>query len=334
MRKKRSVEPHAADPRKAASGRGGKARPAKVASAASGGGSQYPPPSPATSPVDGLVDLHVHCAPDVFGRALDDVYMACLARDRGLEAFVIKGHTLVTADRAWLLRRQVNGVKAYGGVVLNRAVGGINPEAVEWMARLQGSLGRVVWFPTFDAAHHHRQFGNGRGGIGVLDRAGKVLPSVRAVLASCARHRLVVATGHLSPREALAVVRAAREQGCDRISVTHALLEVPGMSLDEMRQAASLGAKLELAAVGLLMGPRAHLPWMRQWRHVAVREAASAIRAVGAAHFHLSTDLGQEGNPNPADGYALFVQGLIAEGITRDEIRVMGREVPGALLLG
>jgi len=34
---------------------------------------------------------------------------------------------------------------------LNRAVGGVNPAAVERMARVQGGYGRVVWMPTFDS---------------------------------------------------------------------------------------------------------------------------------------------------------------------------------------
>jgi len=315
---------------------------ASAGAVAAGGGSpgaqapsrQYPPPAPAVSPVAGLIDLHVHCAPDIFGRALDDVDAARLARDRGMEGFVIKGHTLVTADRAWLVGRQVAGVKAYGGVALNGAVGGVNAEAVEWMARVQGSLGRVVWFPTFDADHHVRHFRNGPKGISVLDEAGQVLPAARAVLSACARHRLVVATGHLGATEALAVARAAREEGCDRISITHALLEVPGLSFEQMREAAALGAKLELAAVGLLMGPEAHLAWMREWRRVSAGEMARAVREIGAAHFHLSTDLGQAGNPNPADGYALLVEALLGEGVSREEIRLMGHEVPGTLLLG
>lgn len=295
---------------------------------------QYPPPAPAVSPVAGLIDLHVHCAPDVFGRALDDVDAARLYRERGMEGFVLKGHTLVTADRAWLVRRQVAGVLAFGGVVLNGAVGGINAEAVEWMARVQGALGRAVWFPTFDADHHVRHFKNGPSGIAVLGPDGAVLPAARRVLEACARHDLVVCTGHLGAAEALAVVRAAAEAGCKRVSVTHALLEVPGFGLEELREAAALGAKLELAAVGALMGPDAHHAWMRPWRRVGYREMAEAVRTLGARHFHLSTDLGQQGNPIPADGYALLVEGLLAEGITRDEIRVMGREVPGALLMG
>jgi hypothetical protein len=298
------------------------------------GARHYPPPVPTVSPVQGLIDLHVHSAPDVFGRAVDDEQAARLYRDRGMEAFVLKGHTVGTADRAWLARRRVDGVAAYGGLVLNGAVGGLNPDAVEWMVRMQGSLGRVVWFPTFDADHHVRHFEAGSAGIAVLDGAGEVLPAARRVLEVCARHRLVVGTGHLSADEALAVVRAAREAGCERISVTHALMEVPHFSLDQLREAAALGAKLELASLGALSGPDAHVAWMRAWRRVSYQEMAAAVRAVGARHFHLSTDLGQMGNPLPADGYALLVEGLLAEGITRDEIRMMGHEVPGALLLG
>ena len=58
------------------------------------------------------------------------------------------------------------------------------------------------------------------------------------------------------------------------------------------------------------------------------------LKAVGAEHFLLATDLGQTGNPSPPDGYKLLVGGLLAEGITKEQIRVMGREVPGRLLMG
>ena len=34
--------------------------------------------------------------------------------------------------------------------MLNKAVGGINPDAVEWMHRTYGGRGKVVWLPTFD----------------------------------------------------------------------------------------------------------------------------------------------------------------------------------------
>ena len=294
----------------------------------------FPPPPPAVSPVEGLIDFHLHSAPDVFGRAFDDEEAGIVYRDNGIEAVVMKSHVVATADRAWLLRKHVPNMKAFGGVVLNAAVGGINPDAVQWMWRMQGSFGRVVWFPTFDADHHVKHFKDGPEGIKVLGSDGNVLPAVREVLKICAQQKLVVCTGHLSPAESLAVARAAREAGCDRVVITHAEFEVVHLSLEEMKQAAALGAKMEICAMGPLMGPNAHLTWMRSWRQVPYKESAERIKAVGAEHFLLATDLGQTGNPSPPDGYKLLVGGLLAEGITKEQIRVMGREVPGRLLMG
>ena len=55
---------------------------------------------------------------------------------------------------------------------------------------------------------------------------------------------------------------------------------------------------------------------------------------MGAENFVLGTDLGQTGNPSQPDGLAMLVAGLMADGITKDQIRLMGREVPGKLLMG
>lgn len=128
----------------------------------------FPPPPPAVSPIAGLMDTHVHAAPDVFGRSLDDEEVAILYRDRGLEALVLKNHVVTTADRAWFARKHVAGLKIFGGVVLNSPVGGINPDAVNWMSRMQGGYGRVVWFPTFDADNHVKHFKDAPEGIRVL----------------------------------------------------------------------------------------------------------------------------------------------------------------------
>ena len=93
-------------------------------------GRVFPPPPPAINPIAGLMDTHVHAAPDVFGRALDDEEVATLYRDRGLEALVLKNHVATTADRAWFARKHVAGLKVFGGIALNSPAGGINPDAV------------------------------------------------------------------------------------------------------------------------------------------------------------------------------------------------------------
>ena len=315
---------------------GGAAREAGTARAAAAapGVRGYSPPPPAVSPIRGLIDFHTHAAPDVFGRAVDDEELAALAAARQMEAVVFKSHVTLTADRAWLARKHVPGVKVFGGITLNGAVGGLNPQAVEWMWRMQGGHGRVVWFPTFDADNHVRRAGTAPGGIRVVDERGAVLPAARDVLEVCAAQRLVVHTGHASADEALALIAAAREAGCDRVVVTHAQFDVVGMDEAQMKTAASMGAKLELCALGILVGPEAPLEWMRHSARVPLAETAARIRSVGAQHFVLGTDLGQTGNPTPADGLQMFVTGLEAEGISREQIQTMGREVPGALLMG
>ena len=294
----------------------------------------FPPPPPAVSPIEDLMDTHFHSAPDAFGRAFDDEEAAQLYKDKGMAAFVMKNHVVPTADRAWFVRKHVAGIKAFGGVVLNGAVGGINADAVQWLWRMQGNYGRAVWFPTIDSDNHVKHFKDAPEGIKVLGADGKVLPAVTEVLKVCAKQKLVVNTGHLSPSEALALIAAARDVGADRIIITHAQFEVVNMSLDEMKKAGGMGAKMELCAMGPLMGPEAHNAWMRAWRLVKIQETVQAIKEVGAQHFVLGTDLGQAGNPSHADGLQMFVSELMAQGITKDQIKLMGRETPGALLMG
>lgn len=294
----------------------------------------FPPPPPSVSPIEGLIDFHTHCAPDAFGRAVDDDESAGAYMTRKAEAVVLKNHVALTADRAWLVRKHVPGIKAFGGVALNGPAGGINPEAVQWMWRMQGGYGRVVWLPTFDADNHVKHFKDAPEGIKVVGADGKALPAVRDIAKICAQQKLVLCTGHASPAECLAIIEAARDAGCDRIVVTHAEFEVVNMTVEQMKKAAAMGAKLEIDSLGVLMGPQAHLPFMRHWRHVSYKESASHIKEVGAENFVLGTDLGQTGNPSQPDGLAMLVAGLTAEGITRDQIKTMGREVPGKLLMG
>jgi hypothetical protein len=114
----------------------------------------FPPPPPKVSPAVGVIDFHVHSHPDVFGRSMDDIDVATLAKARGMRGIVLKNHISETASRAALVMKVVPGIEVFGGVVLNNAVGGINPNAVEWMHRVYGSRGKIVWLPTFESDKH------------------------------------------------------------------------------------------------------------------------------------------------------------------------------------
>ncbi len=80
------------------------------------------------------------------------------------------------------------------------------------------------------------------------------------------------------------------------------------------------------------MGPQARLEWMREWRNVPLPMYAEAIRALGADHCILSTDLGQYLNPTPADGFKELLLGLKRLGITDAQLDSMARKNPARLL--
>jgi hypothetical protein len=64
-----------------------------------------------------------------------------------------------------------------------------------------------------------------------------------------------------------------------------------------------------------------HVMW--NWRRVKVEETTDAVKEVGAQNFLLATDLGQTGNPSPADGPQLFVTDLMGAGLSKDQIMTM-----------
>ena len=125
-------------------------------------------------------------------------------------------------------------------------------------------------------------------------------------------------TGHSAPQESLLIIAEAKRQGVEHVLVTHAMNSPGGsMTLDEMREAARLGALLELV----------HSPLTDD----QLRKEADAIRAIGAASFVLASDLGQPPNPLHTDGLLLY-RGLMAQGISAAEIDRMSSKNPARLL--
>jgi hypothetical protein len=271
--------------------------------------------------LSGVVDLHAHSDPDSLPRSIDAIDLAKLAKSRGIRALLLKNHYEPTASLAYLARKEVPGIELFGGIALNRTVGGVNAAAVERMTRVKGGWGRVVWMPTFDAENQVKVSKENRPFVSV-SRNGKLLPEVLEVLALCARHNLTLATGHSSPAEDLMLVREAKKAGVRRIVVTHAMLSPVRMTVDQMKEAAREGAYLEFV-YNALIGPN---------KSFDMPAYARAIRAVGAEHCILSSDLGQAGNPLHPDGLEAYFQGLRGQGFSAQEIDRMAKTNPARLL--
>src|SRR2546426_7896455 len=169
--------------------------------------------------LNGVVDIHVHSDPDSMPRSIDAIDAAKLARSRGMRGLLLKNHYEPTASLAYIVRKEVPGIELYGGIALNRTVGGVNPAAVERMTRVKGGWGRVVWMPTFDAENQVRSSKEDRPFVSV-SRGWALLPEVKEVLEIMGRNNLALETGHSSPRECLMLIREAKRAGVARIVVT------------------------------------------------------------------------------------------------------------------
>jgi hypothetical protein len=269
----------------------------------------------------GSIDIHVHSHPDNVPRSVDGLEAAQQARARGMRGIVLKNHYEPTAGLAYLARKAAPGVEVFGGIDLNLTVGGMNAAAVEHLTQISGGWGRIVWMSTFDAENQVRFSKEDRPFVSVA-RNGELLPDTKAVIGVIARHDLVLATGHVSATEALLLLREGQRQGVRHMVVTHAVNPPIVMDVQQMQEAAKLGAFLEFA--GSTLAP----PDAR----ARIDRYADAIRKVGPAHCILSSDLGQQGNPLPSDGYGDFLAAMRARGFVDAEIAQMSKDNPAALL--
>src|SRR3954471_16735139 len=141
--------------------------------------------------LSGVVDIHVHSDPDSVPRSIDAIDLARLAKENGMRALVLKNHYEATASLAYVVRKVVPGIEIFGGVDLNRSVGGVNPAAVERMVMVKGNYGRVVWLPTFDAENQVKFSKDNRPFVSV-SRNGALLPETKQVIALAAKHNLML----------------------------------------------------------------------------------------------------------------------------------------------
>jgi Family of unknown function (DUF6282) len=292
----------------------------------------FPPPPPKVSPAAGVIDMHVHSHPDVFGRNMDDIDVAQLAKARGMRGILLKNHVSETASRAALVMKVVPGIEVWGGIVLNKAVGGINPDAVEWMHRVYGGRGKVVWLPTFESDKHVKTLAKPDARGLVVAPGGQVTPEMEAILKIVARENLLLATGHVHPEEVIAVVRRGRELGVKNILVTHGLTNVPGLTMAQAKQVVDMGAVIEICFLQFRAGPNAPLAFLTHWTQVNAKNVAQAVKTLGAQGLVISSDLGQSANMTHPDGIEVAIGEMKKEGISDADIDVMMRKNPARLL--
>jgi hypothetical protein len=272
--------------------------------------------------LSGAYDLHVHAAPDVVPRKARDIELANSIIENGMKGFVTKSHYFDTSGRAALIREMFPECNAIGAVVLNNTVGGLNPDVVEMSARC-GT--KVVWFPTMDAQNMWDYLV--RNDEPLPSRAGKSDPSqirgirivedgklksiVYDILDLIAKYDMVLATGHISIEESLALFKVAQSRGVKRLMATHVEFAPTYASIDEQKEFIKYGAKIEHNARSIVTN------------EFSLEDMKKHIEGVGAQNVVLSSDLGQNNNPFPMDGFAQFLEDLMNIGISEKDIEKM-----------
>lgn len=264
----------------------------------------------------GAIDLHIHAGPDVRERKLTYLEATLQARDAGMRAILIKSHSTITADIASLIQTLAKDILVFGGIALNYPLGGLNPAAVETALKLGA---KQIWMPTLSAANQHR-YERKKGGITILSRNGSLKKEVIEILEILSRHDVILSTGHLSQDEIIALVREAIKKKIKKILVTH-----PDHFFIQM----PVKAQKELAKKGVLFDRC--FP-TRTTSPLTMEEMAERIREVGVASSILTSDFGQPENPFPVEGLRIYVQKLVQQGFSDQEIDQMVRINPRRLL--
>lgn len=280
----------------------------------------------------GGIDLHTHCGPDLYSRSVDQIELAENAKNEKMTAVVLKNHFCPTFFAAEEVAKRVSGIRAFGGLVLNKYVGGLNVDAVD-LAVKAGA--KIIWMPTLSEANHLAYYGASdfkaqkvrtalrQDGTGLtICENEKLKPEVYEILDVMATSDVILATGHVSNSEAMVLVREAAAIGIERILVTHPDDRVSAISEEEQKEMIRHGGILEKCLITTMPG----------WGKLTIKQIADSIRNLGAENCVLVTDFGQAHHEIPTDGLKRFVKELLVHGISEEEIQIMLCKNPCHLL--
>ena len=296
----------------------------------------------------GVVDTHYHVGPELIVRRYDVKSLADVAAPFGA-TLVLKNHTYPTTPLAALARRRFDA-RFFGGVVLNNFVGGLNPQAVEGAvsgnrthveSEAPDASPIVVWMPTVHAKSHIDVHGFGfdpnwsgccthgvqedearknapaapEEPVIAFDENLKPRPELIATLEMMARHRCILATGHLHGSEVMKLVPMALEAGIPRVILTHP--HYPSIRLADKDQKTLLDDDRVFAE---------HCFAIHTQDGVPLREYADAIRITGPEQVLLSTDFGQvvsDPFPEGTIRYAQLLQELLSDFVSDEDFIAM-----------
>lgn len=299
--------------------------------------------------LDGLVDIHTHGAPAgawLAGRPT--LVSTCMEASKNkVGAIVFKDHNCFMNNTSQVINEMLYVIKAekalngeeftpvnvLGGLTLNYPVGGMNLAAVKTALGYGDCV--EIWLPSINAKHQHELMGQA-GGIEVSSK-GELSDEMIGLLDMLAEYnandkgkRCALAACHVSNREKFDILRYIKKRGMDvEVVIDHITQELTIASYDECIEMIELGAYLQFAETSCV-------PWAGMQNWVIAFDYSfdlirSLIKAKGSEQLVLCSDSGQPQHEF-VPGWKSFLRTLLAQGVSKEDIRNMSVHVPSKLI--
>ncbi|MEE9256836.1 MAG: DUF6282 family protein [bacterium] len=283
--------------------------------------------------LEGSLDLHAHIYPQTSlgesGRLLDHEW-ARAAREAGMRGFAMKSHYWPTTGQARILNETYHDLTALGCIVLNGHLGGFSPFTAESAIKLGA---QIIWMPTFSAANDiavesyskrvkqnfaHTPPGNG---LEVWDAGRNILPEVVTILELARDADAVIATGHISAEESVALARKAKEVGLKKFIFTHPIIDIVKATEAQLKEVADLGYIIEFTWISAFP----------MWQGLDPKDIAAAAKAIGAERCIMTTDAQNDFNPTAPEMLRMFIATMLELGVEKEDIEWMVKRNPARL---
>lgn len=280
--------------------------------------------------LEGSIDIHIHSAPDVYPRLLNDVELALSAKENGMRAILLKNHYFETASRAQIAS-DVADFPVFGGIALNLTNGGLNKHAVKMALKLGA---KQIWMPTVHSQYFVKnkdhvanlatEIGADVEGVSLVKEDGSLRDELYEIFDIIREAGAILATGHVTKEEAKIAVREAAKRGVEKIVVTHPAATFVHYSVDDMKEILDLGAAF------------LEHTWNDVTRQVShpleIPVLFDVIKSIGARHCIMSTDAGQWLNPPAAQQMGIYIKEALKSGIPAKDVRTMITDNPANAL--
>jgi hypothetical protein len=309
----------------------------------------------------GSIDSHVHAGPVLKSNPghLDPFQVAIEARDAGMASIVYYDVFGWASGTAWMVNRHVEGIKTYGGYLMNSCHGGLNPRSVKTALYIEDGC-RFISFGshcTYFSASNEATFLDGEL-IPLMDAYPKfakeelsravcipledpISDELTEILNMIAEHpEVYLNTGHVSAPETMRILDLAERFGIKKVLIAHAARGQ--MTVEQQKEAARRGAFLEGCLVDWLYPdvPRTHYYVEKEYMHCGseIGSKTSApkwmrtIREIGPQYFVLGTDYGVRAAATPVQGMRTLISTLLDYEFSPEEIRMMTAMNPAKLV--